>query len=120
MAAGEMVGAVTEEAMAVGTSKAGTVAGEIVSKADAETLYALIQEKAKDSPIVHMLLLLGEFEGWTVQHTALAIAFTLVIKDEDNTRRMIDMVSKSTRPILMSLHCKTCTCEDKGVNYEDV
>lgn len=111
----------------------GYQAGTTVAIADDETLFTLIQNKAIGartwndtprlawgSPILRAILLLAEHEHWTVQRTALAIAYTFILKDEDNMERIVDMVNKSTRPILMSVHCKTCTCTDKSVNYEDL
>lgn len=107
----------------------GYQAGTAVAIADDETLFALIKDIAfganldqwkVSSPLLRAILSLAEIEHWTTQRTALALAYTFILKDEENMERIMDMVNKSTRPIVMHMHCATCTCKDKSVNYEDL
>jgi hypothetical protein len=118
------------EETAVETKRSlGYEAGTAVAIADDETLFALIKDIAFGahldqwkigSPLLRAILSIAEVEHWTTQRTALALAYTFILKDEENMNRILDMVNKSARPIQMSLHCKTCTCTDKSVNYEDL
>jgi hypothetical protein len=95
-------------------------AGRAAYESDNETIFALIKQMVMDSPLLRAVFISADYAGWTPERIALVAAYTFILKDQENTERMLDMVNRSTRPILMTTHCKTCTCKDKSVNYEDL
>jgi hypothetical protein len=53
-------------------------------EADCETLWAMVQDQAARSsnPVPKMLLEKANVEHWTVQHTALALAYVLMQQEK--------------------------------------
>lgn len=83
----ERVTAAVEMQEAVMETKLGTAAcmieaAERLQEADCETLWALVQETAERSgnPLPKTILKQAKEGHWTVQHTALAIAYVLMMQ----------------------------------------
>ena len=95
-------------------------AGRASRESDNETIHDLIKQMVNDSPLLRAVMTVAEIERWSPERLALVTAYTFILKDLENTERIMDMVSKSTRPIVMHMHCATCTCKNKSVNYEDL
>jgi hypothetical protein len=79
-AAVEMVEAVM--ATKLGTAACMIEAAERLQEADCETLWAMVKETAErsENPLPKTILEQAEREHWTVQHTALAIAYVLMMQ----------------------------------------
>lgn len=95
-------------------------AGRAAYESDNETIFSLIRQMVDDSPLLRAVFMSAEVAHWSPERVALVTAYTFILKDLENTERIMDMVSMNPRPILMNMHCKTCTCKDKGVHYEDL
>lgn len=110
------------EAVVTDAQKAMYLAGSTIAKSDDETIFGLIADMATRSNVSVLgsqILYVAEREHWSVQRTALALAYTFMLRDEGHISEMQDLQERMVRPIIMHLHCKTCTCENKGLNYED-
>jgi len=119
--------------MLEGISKRMGEAGAHVAKADAETLWTDIQRMAAGTPwgenedpfdvngsvLAATIIRIGEFEGWTVQHTALALAYAYMVLGEDHRKDLMELTTLMHRPMIIHPHCGGCTCKDKSTRYEN-
>ena len=119
-AAGEMVAVVTVGAMMAFDRmyEAGRAAYAIRQRND---LRAIIdRQMADDSPLLRAVLMSAEVAHWSCRTRGAGAAYTFILKDVENTEAHYGLVARSTRPILMNTHCKSCTCTDKGVQSRTI
>lgn len=95
--------------------------GKRVANSDDETIFALIIDIAKkaDNNMALAILRIGDREHWTVQRTALALAYTFMVKDDGHLKELSEAVARSTRPMIINTHCTSCNCADKRFSIED-
>jgi hypothetical protein len=118
--------------MLEGMGKRMTEAAERIRNADSETLWAMIQNMAlapwnpNDDPstitnnvMAAQVLRIGEIEHWTVQHTALVLAYVHIVMSNDHQKDLAEMLDFMQRPIVMHQHCEGCTCKDKVTRWEN-
>jgi hypothetical protein len=57
-------------------------AAERLNEADCETLWAIVQEQAErqENPLPRTVLNMAKERHWTVQHTALALSYVLMMQ----------------------------------------
>jgi hypothetical protein len=76
-------------------------------EADAETLWAEIQELARnyDYPFAARILEVGEHEHWTVTHVALALAHAHMVLSNNHGQDLEETMAFMNRSIIMNRHC---------------
>jgi hypothetical protein len=87
-----------------------------VREADAETMWAMIQDLAArhDYPMASQILALGRHEHWTVMHTALVLAYMHMSLSHGHGEDLKDMLAFNQRPmVITNTHCMGCNCADK-------
>jgi hypothetical protein len=99
--------------------------------ADSETLWAEIQRLASgqqftetpDFSVHHIMaahiLMIAKHEGWSVLHTALALAYVHMILSDDHLADLNEMTLYMQKPMIVHNHCAGCTCEDKVTRWEN-
>lgn len=95
--------------------------GRRVANSDDETIFSLIIDMAKraDNGMPTAILRIAEREHWTVQRTALALAYTYMVKDSGHLDELAKAVANSTRPMIINTHCTSCNCADKRFSIEE-
>ena len=85
-------------------SKRMGAAGARVAQADDETLYGDIVTLAQrhDYPLAARILSIAELEHWTVQRTALALAYSHMILSNEHAADLKDMLNFMQRPIIIT------------------
>lgn len=108
-----------------------TEAAERLRNADSETLWSMIQNLAfapwdREDPftitnnvVAATVLRVAEHEHWTVQHTALALAYVHIIMSNDHQKDLMEMMNYMQRPLQIHQHCESCTCKDKITRWEN-
>jgi hypothetical protein len=110
-----------------------TEAAERMRNADSETLWSMIQNLAmgagqwnEEDPftitnnvIAATVLRVAEMEHWTVQHTALALAYVHIVMSNDHQKDLMEMMNYMQRPMVIHQHCEGCTCKDKITRWEN-
>lgn len=118
--------------MLEGMGKRMTEAAERIRNADSETLWAMIVQMAftpwnpENEPlsvgnnvIAASILRIGEVEHWTVQHTALVLAYVHIVMSNDHQKDLKEMMDFMQRPMVIHQHCEGCTCKDKITRWEN-
>ena len=117
--------------MLEGMGKRMTEAAERIRDADSETLWSMIQTMAftpwnpedpltiGNNAIAASILHIGEMEHWTVQHTALVLAYVHMVMSNDHQKDLKEMMDFMQRPMVIHQHCAGCTCKDKVTRWEN-
>lgn len=90
-------------------------AGQAMATSDDETIFGLIENMAQRSmnSLASRILAISRIEHWTVQRTALVLAYTFIVRDEESFDRIMEIINNSIRPMIIANHCVGCSCEDK-------
>lgn len=92
-------------------------AGQVMATSDDETIFGLIENMALRSvnSLASRILAMSRIEHWTVQRTTLVLAYTFILRDEENFDRILEITNNSIspRPMIINNHCAGCSCEDK-------
>lgn len=119
--------------MFTGMGKRMTEAAERIRNADSETLWAMLQELARNAGrwdeenpysitnnvMCATVMKLGEMEHWTPLHTSLVLAYVHIIMSNDHQSDLQEMVAFMQRPMIIHQHCEGCTCKDKITRWEN-
>jgi|SRR5271167_1748712 len=106
-----------------------------LADADAETLWAMVQDLAlrdlyepwtadggpptfaPGSVLAAQILRVAKYEKWTTLHTALALAYCHIVMSNGHYADIHELLALQHRPIIMNRHCVNCNCADKTTKW---